>query len=318
MGLDGMKIARDAGMDLDLLANPEAALPDELTFIMLHKAVDISGKADFGLQAANIFRPSAFGAMGYSMMSAPTLKDSLIRSTRFTGSVTQASTSKLTSVAGGAQFEIIQPLPVPLVANFEQTYEFLTLLLLNFLRWTVGFEIKPERVEFIHKTPSCTNSHAQFFGCPVYFNTGHTILVFSDEQLALPLTTADAIMAVIHDRHAEQRAAQLGNSPITTQTRRLITQMLPEGEPTRQQIAALLNLSEKTLQRRLLEENASFNDLLDEIRHSLAEMYLANSHITLLETGSLLGYCEQSSFNRAARRWFGCSPGEMRMRLCTG
>lgn len=318
MGFDGMQIARDAGMEIDLLANPEAVLPDELTFIMLHKAVKISGKPDFGLQAANIFRPSAFGAMGYSMMSAPTLKDSLIRSTRYTGSVTQASSSKLAPVAGGAQFEIIQPLPIPLVADFEQTYEFLTLLLLNFLRWTIGFDIKPQRVEFIHKTPSYLSSHAQFFGCPVYFNTGHTTLVFSDEQLALPLITADAIMAVIHDRHAEQRVTQLGSSPITRQTRRLITQMLSEGEPTRQKIAALLKLNEKTLQRRLLEESASFNDLLDEIRCSLAEMYLANTNITLLETGSLLGYSEQSSFNRAVRRWFGCSPGEMRMRLCAG
>lgn len=315
MGLDGMQIAREAGMEMDLLANPEAALPDELTFIMLHKAVAISRTADFGLQAANIFKPKAFGAMGYSMMSAPTLKDSLIRSTRYAGSVTQASSSKLTSFAGGAQFEIIQPLPVPLVPDFEQTYEFLTLLMLNFLRWLVGFEIKPQRAEFIHKAPSYTNTHAQFFGCPVYFNTGHTTLIFSDEQLALPLITADAVMAAFHDRHAEERTIRFGSSPYVLQTRRLITQMLPVAEPTRQQIAASLNLNERTLQRRLLEEGASFNDLLDEIRRGLAQMYLANINITLIETGNLLGYSEQSSFNRAVRRWFHATPQEMRERL---
>lgn len=315
MGLDGMQLAQDAGMEMDLLANPEAALPDELTFIMLHKAVRISGKPDFGLQAANIFKPSAFGAMGYSMMSAPTLKDSLIRSTRYAASVTQASSSKLTSFAGGARFEIIQPLPVPLVPDFEQTYEFLTLLMLNFLRWLVGFEIKPQRAEFIHPTPSYSNTHAQFFGCPVYFNTGHTTLVFSDEQLAIQLITADAMMAVFHDRLAEQRASQLGSSPITIQTRRLITQMLPEGEPARQQIASLLNLNERTLQRRLLVEGASFSDILNEIRRNLAEMYLANGNITLQESASLLGFSEQSSFNRAARRWFNSTPQQLRHRL---
>jgi hypothetical protein len=66
-------------MDMDLFSLPEATVPDELSFIMLHKAVGISGKPDFALQATNIFKPNAFGAMGYSMMTAPTLKDGLIR-----------------------------------------------------------------------------------------------------------------------------------------------------------------------------------------------------------------------------------------------
>lgn len=313
MGLDGMQIARDAGMDMDLFTIPEATVPDELTFIMLHRAVGISGKPDFGLQAANIFKPNAFGAMGYSMMSAPTLKDCLIRSTRYARSVTQASSSKLTLIEGGAQFEIIlQPPNVPDVA---QTYEFLTLVLLNFLRWLAGFNMKPQRAEFIHPTPSYSRTHQEFFGCPIYFSSGHNVLVFSNEQLALPLITADAVMAVFHDRHAEERMARLGDSAITTQTRRMITQMLPEGEPTRQQIATLLNLTERTLQRRLLEESASFNDLLDEIRRNLAEMYLANANISLLETGSLLGYSEQSSFTRAVRRWFDATPQQLRERL---
>ena len=316
MGLDGLQIARDSGMDMDLFSLPEATVPDELSFIMLHKAVGISGRPDLALQAANIFKPNAFGAMGYSMMTAPTLQDGLIRSARYTGSVSQATTSRLTSVEGGAQFEII--LQTSNLPGVIQTVEFLTLVLLNFLRWLVGFNINPLRIEFIHPKPAYVQSYLAFFGCPVHFSTGHTVLVFSHEQLALPLITADAVMAVFHDRHAEERMAQLGGSPFTLQARRLITQMLPEGEPSRQLIAQMLNINERTLQRRLLAENISFKDVLDDVRCNLAEMYLANPNIALQEATGLLGFAEQTSFNRAVRRWFNCSPNEMRIRLRSG
>jgi AraC-like DNA-binding protein len=316
MELDGMQIARDSGMDMDLFNNPEATVPDELTLTMLHKAVGISGKPDFGLQAANIFKPNAFGAMGYSMMTAPTLEGALVRTLRYAGSITQASSSRLTPVEGGAQFEIIlQPSSLPGVV---QNYEFLTLLILNFLRWLVGFNLQPLRAEFIHPKPSYVKSHQEFFGCPVHFSAGHTVLVFSQEQLALPLITADAVMAVFHDRHAEERMARLGGAPFTLQARRLITQMLPEGEPSRQMIAQMLNVNERTLQRKLLAEGSSYMGVLDDVRCNLAEMYLANRNISLQETASLIGFTEQSSFNRAVRRWFDCSPGEMRMRMRSG
>jgi AraC-like DNA-binding protein len=313
MGLDGKQIARDSGMDMHLFNNPEATVPDELTLTMLHKSVGMSGKPDFGLQAANIFKPNAFGAMGYSMMTAPTLEGALLRTLRYAGSITQASSSKLIPVEGGAQFEII--LQTSNLPGVEQNYEFLTLLVLNFLRWLVGSNIKPLRADFIHAKPSYAKSHQEFFGCPVHFNTGHTAMVFSHEQLKLPLITADAVMAVIHDRYAEEQMARLGGTPFTLQTRRLITQMLPDGEPSRQQIAQILNINDRTLQRRLLSENISFKDILDDVRRKLAEMYLANRNISLKEAASLLGFAEQSSFNRAIRRWFDCSPSAMRARL---
>ncbi len=316
MGHDGLQIVCDAGYDPKLLAMPDAVMPDELVYILLHKARKISGKPDFGLQAAKKFRPAAFGAMGYSMMTAPTLEDALVRTIRYAGSVTQACTTQLVPVEDGARFEfIVQP---PAVPDTDQTHEFLVLFTVNFLRWLVGFELHPARVEFAHPAPENTHSHRLFFGCAIHFNSGRTALVFSHAQLTLPLITADAVMAVFHDRHAEERTARLGSSPFIMQTRRLITQMLPEGEPSRHLIAQMQNLNERTLQRRLLEEGASFSDILNDIRRNLAEMYLANSNITLQESAGLLGFSEQSSFNRAARRWFDCSPSEKRGQLRAG
>ncbi len=251
--------------------------------------------------------------MGYSMMTAPTLEDTLVRTMRYARSITQACTTQLVPIEDGARFEFIfQP---PAVPDTDQTHEFLLIFTVNFLRWLVGSELAPVRVEFAYQAPENSQTHRLFFGCPIHFNAGRTTLVFSHPRLALALITADAVMAVFHDRHAEERTAHLGSSPFIMQTKRFITQMLPEGEPSSQLIEQMLNINERTLQRRLLEEGASFSGILNDIRRNLAEMYLANRNITLQETAGLLGFSEQSSFNRAARRWFDRSPSEMRKKL---
>ena len=52
-------------------------------------------------------------------------------------------------------------------------------------------------------------------------------------------------------------------------------------------------------------------------RRELAEQYLAQPGMTLLETAYLLGFADPSNFYRAFRRWFDATPSEYRARLGT-
>jgi AraC-like DNA-binding protein len=74
-------------------------------------------------------------------------------------------------------------------------------------------------------------------------------------------------------------------------------------------------MSPRTLQRRLAEEGGVFNDLLDTIRFRAAKSYLAQGDIAGSEVAYLLGFAEQSSFNRAFKRWSGLTPSEYRRRV---
>ncbi len=94
--------------------------------------------------------------------------------------------------------------------------------------------------------------------------------------------------------------------------------MLPDGEPRRAALAKALGVSERTLQRRLGHENASFHVLLDGTRRELAQEYLANSRLSLAEVAYLLGFADKSNFFRSFKRWFATSPGEFRRRLRAG
>jgi len=73
-------------------------------------------------------------------------------------------------------------------------------------------------------------------------------------------------------------------------------------------------LSARTLQRRLADDGASFQQLTQEARHELARHYLLHSSLELGETAYLLGYEDAHSFFRAFHGWEGSSPGEWRAR----
>jgi AraC-like DNA-binding protein len=76
-----------------------------------------------------------------------------------------------------------------------------------------------------------------------------------------------------------------------------------------------LELSERSLQRRLEVEGTSFLRLLDDTRRELAQEYLGQTALSLADTAFLLGFADQSSFFRASKRWFGISPRLYRIRL---
>jgi AraC-like DNA-binding protein len=80
-------------------------------------------------------------------------------------------------------------------------------------------------------------------------------------------------------------------------------------------VAAALALSTRTLQRKLAEAGTNFQAVHDAARQALAKELLRDSRLNLTDVAFMLGYREQSSFNRACREWFGNTPARTRERL---
>jgi AraC-like DNA-binding protein len=82
-------------------------------------------------------------------------------------------------------------------------------------------------------------------------------------------------------------------------------------------IAEHLCTQERTLQRRLAEQGTSFDLLVEAARRDRADRLLVEANRPLSQVARMLGYSEQSSFNRAFGRWFGTSPLKRRRALTT-
>jgi AraC-like DNA-binding protein len=73
-----------------------------------------------------------------------------------------------------------------------------------------------------------------------------------------------------------------------------------------------LGHSERTLTRRLADENTTYEEVVDQLRRSLALQYVKEPNLSVSQIAWLLGYEGSSSFNHAFVRWTGRSPSATR------
>lgn len=102
---------------------------------------------------------------------------------------------------------------------------------------------------------------------------------------------------------------------LSRQVKSIILRTLGEGGCTSEQVATVLGLHVRSMQRHLKDEGTSFELLRDGIRRDVALQYLAQPNMALIRIAGLLGYSEQSVFTRSCHRWFQLSPQRMRQRL---
>jgi AraC-like DNA-binding protein len=171
----------------------------------------------------------------------------------------------------------------------------------------------PGEVLLAHPAQGPAEEYRQVFGCPVRFDQGRMALRFDDAALDAPASRHDPQLFRILESHA---AKVLAETPLTAslrdRVRREVIQRLKEGEPGIEDIARALATSERSLQRKLQAEGISFRDVVDEARHKLAIVYLADRKLSMTDVACLLGYSEAAAFTRAFKRWTGRAPSQAR------
>jgi AraC-like DNA-binding protein len=310
-GLDVKLLASEIGLDLQSLEDPGGFLEDEFTALLLIAAENKSGDPGFGLKAGQYFVPSAFGPLGYSMMTSTTLLDALQRTVQFTSTVTEGTKVRLVCDDNTGFLEISMPSYHLEVARLVD--DFMMTCILSAFRWLLGRHFNPLRVDFMHAEPQSTLNYVQVFGHKPVFSTPRCGFLFSRVQLDSRVIFADAAMADIHDQYAASKLSYPISTPLVPHLLRIIRQKLHHGEPTLALVAEQLNVSERTLQRRLKQENQSFHELVDVARRKLLELLLADNSLPFKEVANQLGFADQSSFTRAVHRWYGQSPKGLRL-----
>src|SRR5580658_6067653 len=111
------------------------------------------------------------------------------------------------------------------------------------------------------------------------------------------------------ERALEERRAQ---SSISEQVKWILKRLLAGSRPEISAVARELGVSDRTLQRRIIDDGATFRQLLLEARQELAHEYLNRPEMDVTEVAFLLGYEDSNSFYRAFRTWEGTTPSQSR------
>lgn len=171
--------------------------------------------------------------------------------------------------------------------------------------------IVPKAVHMIRVPPDLA-AHEAFFDCPITISPFNA-LVFSSVDAQRPfLTTNHAIWSILEPELNRRLQDLSRDSLFSDRVRACLVEMLASGSYSMTDVAAKLAMSNRTLHRRLKEENTTFQNVLDQLREELARHYLAASHYSTAQIAFLLGYEESNSFYRAFRAWTGQTPDAVR------
>jgi len=128
--------------------------------------------------------------------------------------------------------------------------------------------------------------------------------------------TSDYKLLQILVQHAREKLVALNvEFGFVTVVKQSILHLVKPQFPTIEQVAANLNLSVRTLQRRLTAEGVTYKLLLDELKQQLALDYLKNKELSIREIAYLLDYAEPSSFIRSFKRWTGETPKAYKLKI---
>jgi AraC-like DNA-binding protein len=309
LGVDADSILRACEIDPESLSDPEARVPESRFERVFELAAEKTGDRAIGLHAGERVHPRAVNVAGYLLLSSATLGEGLERVARYQSVVIGAPWFALREDAAYTHIEIGLARGGELRAIQA---EYFALVALAFLNWVAERPVAPVEVSFRHPARAALADYARAFECPVKFGSQRSEVVLLRETLALPSAHAYPELSRLHDEFAARllAAARLGTT--VALARKALAALLESGEADVAVVARRLGLSARTLQRRLSAEGHSFRGVLDSLRRELAEHHLRHRRSSVTEAAYLTGFSEVSAFTRAARRWFGRTPRELR------
>ena len=181
------------------------------------------------------------------------------------------------------------------------------------LKMISGGKVKPEQILFRHDAIMPMRQYSQRLGCPVRFLQDKNALVLLPSVMELPIDQANPDMLRFAEAYIGSIVEKQAEN-VTGQVRALVTDLLPKQQCTVKYVADRLCMHHRTLQRRLAGEGITFDEIVDAARCKRAQEFLAQRNLTMAQIAALLGFSEQSSFNHACLRWFGCTPREVRQK----
>lgn len=272
-------------------------------------AAQMIGDPCFGLKAPGFWHPSHLNALGYGWLSSRTLREAMTRLERYWQVVGEGATLLIQEEDKGI---CIHYCDKPNSPGGQARVDSILSCALHMCWLNYGEIFDPVSVHLIRKPPDCYLKYNTFFKVGVHFDSNRNSITLPFSVIDEQLVGGNPTIARLNDQIMIKYLATFEKRGITHQVKDAIASCLSSGELSKERIALSLNMSVRSLQRKLKGFDTSFSLLLDETRKELAKSYLGDPENDLAEISLLLGFSQPSSFSRAFKRWTQTTPMEFR------
>jgi AraC-like DNA-binding protein len=313
-GLDRDAPLREAGLAAAPLDDPGARVP-LAAYAALYgaviRALDDEGFALF----ASPLRPRTFEFLCRSALGAARLGGALDLAGRFLALVLPELRVGVRREGTRAMLVITEESPLASLPDDPArvfAFEWLLRLLHALACWLAGRGLALDSVRFPYPRPPHADDYRLVYTERSSFGGKDLVATLDAGLLDLPVRRDGADLATFLEG-APGRITMLyrRDREVALRVRALLADALPRS-PGLDEAARALNLSPRTLHRRLRDEGASFRSVKDALRRDLALARLAKPGESVARVAADLGYSEPSAFFRAFQGWTGVAPSAWR------
>ncbi|OBK11879.1 AraC family transcriptional regulator [Mycobacterium asiaticum] len=270
--------------------------------------VDLLGDAaNLGIRVGRTYHVGSFGIFGFACLTSSTLGDAVRFAARFYELSYGFCLPSVALDGPDATLHLDLPDLTGPVADFLVRRDMAAIA--QVMAELVGSPVPFTRIEFASPPPSSGDAAArEMFGVTPRYDAPANVAALPAALLENRLPQASEMSVAICEQQCQ---ALLERRRQRTGVARRVRDRLAsvDGKPhTITSVARQLAMSERTLRRRLTEENTTFRDLLEEVHRVLAEELLATGALSVEDVALRLGYAEATSFIAAFKRWTGTTP----------
>lgn len=304
VGLDAVRLAHESGIERESVSRVEGVIEGHKLERLWSLALSLGQREDLPAEVGHAVPFGAYGALDYLAGTASNVAEGFAALARHFRQVSTGFALEVTTDEKGCgSVSIHWPVLLPMR---DVSDEFTLAVCLAHFQATAVRGFRPGVVHLTRPRPLGRTRHQEIFGAPVNYGCAVSGLVIPQAAWSLPLQRPDPVLQDTLEQ-LSSRLALGGPGEISGLVREALRRRLPTGNCTPLDVAQALGMSERSLQRRLLEAGTNFRRVLDDFRQSEAERLLVQG-VAACEVAVQLGFSDQTVFSRAFRRWKGASP----------
>ncbi|UQS14814.1 AraC family transcriptional regulator [Pseudomonas sp. HS6] len=310
-GIEAESLCRGLGFTFEDLQDPSQRISYRQAVAMIQRALKALPNQGLGLWvgAQNVL--GTLGLLGHVLSLCKTLRDAFEIGVRHQHTSGGIVVSSVDVVGDQVYVDVECRLPFAEVQVFAVEEFFASLLVYG--RALVGETFKPIAVEFMHAAPHYVDEYRRLLGPEVRFGCLHNRMLIDVQWLDVNLPNHHSLALRQAVKLLELEAAQVHQKlDLIQAVERAIVRDLSRGSHI-EKIAGDLNMSSRTLRRRLTEHSLTFEALLEQVRQARTMSLLANPDMPIERITEEVGYSDVRSFRRAFKRWTGKSPSAWRI-----
>ena len=300
---DPSTVCANAGIDGAALRDPESTLSFDEVGRLFRACVEETQCQHFGLLLGQRSATRSLALVGRLMRNAPTLKQAMM----------DLCTNQPRYVRGSVVYLVIRNdaafwgfgVHHPGMEAVEHVSEAAISVGVSMMRELVGR--RPDQVLLARRPPPDLDPYQRLLGVIPQFEAEQNAIVFSTDLLASPILGANQKQREALEKTVATYWA-LKEPNIVEQVNRILRARVIFGDASLANVASVLSMHPRTLNRRLLAEGKSFRDLLSEARCEVARQLLSVTTMKITAIAQALGYANPSAFTRAFERWSGMPP----------